>query len=519
MSTAPRLRFAPSPTGPLHLGGARTALYNWAAARALGGRFLLRIEDTDRERSDDKWLATIFEGLRWLGIDWDEGPDVGGDFGPYTQMQRLEHYRSYADRLLASGGAYECYCTPEEIEEGRKAMAERTGRQMYDRRCRDLTADDRAARRAQGRVPSLRARLPLAGTVVLDDLCKGRIETDVAELDDWVMLRPDGIPLYNFACVVDDLEMQITHVIRGEEHTQNGLKQILLFAALDAPPPRYAHIPLILGKDGRKLSKRDAITNILDYRDRGYLADAVFNYITLLGWSFSGDRDVFTRAEMLERFRMEDIGKSGSKFDEEKLAWMAGDYLRRLSVDELAANARPYIEGSLPAGLFDRAPDYVRNVLACYQERISVLAELREKIEWVFLADLTFDEEAAAKLAKEPLAPTWLRAYADHLETLDLPPSSPSARGDIDRRFRLPSQAAAEAASVSVGGGAAWLGPKAIEADARGFVESLGIKFGQFVHPVRAALTGTTKGPGLFDCVFLLGKTTAIARLRAAAQR
>src|SRR5262245_24814052 len=266
----PRLRFAPSPTGPLHLGGARTAMYNWAAARAMGGAFLLRIEDTDQARSSEASLQSILAGLRWLGIDWDEGPEKGGDYGPYFQTERLELYRVYADRLLASGHAYRCYATPEEVEEGRRALEAAGQRPMYDRRHRALTDQGRARFEAEGRVASLRYRMPLEGTVTIPDLCKGDVEVELVELDDWVMLRPDGMPTYNFACVVDDLEMRISHVVRGDEHFVNGVKQTVLFEALGAPPPRYAHIPLILGKDGKKLSKRDATTNLLDYRDLGY---------------------------------------------------------------------------------------------------------------------------------------------------------------------------------------------------------------------------------------------------------
>ena len=328
------------------------------------------------------------------------------------------------------------------------------------------------------------------------------------------MLRPDGIPLYNFACVVDDLEMGITHVVRGEEHTVNGFKQVLMFRALGAAAPRYAHIPLILGKDGRKLSKRDAITNILDYRDKGFLSDAVFNYITLLGWSFSGDRDVFTRSELLARFRIDDIGKSGSKFDEEKLLWMSGDYMRRLTLDAFTEAARPYLLGIVPDSAFDAAHGFVRNLLACYHERVSVLVELKDKVGWAFGAVVDLDDEARGKVEKEPAARGWLAKYADHLDALALPASYPADRSAADGYFRLPTPpgSSSDAALEPC------FGPSRLEADARAFALELGIKFGSFVHPVRAALTGTTKGPGLFDCLFLLGKRNAVARLRAAAR-
>jgi glutamyl-tRNA synthetase len=510
MTSRPRLRFAPSPTGPLHLGGARTALYNWAAARALGGDFLLRIEDTDRARSTDESLRIILEGLRWLGIQWDEGPDVGGDHGPYLQTERLDLYRSYAERLVAAGCAYECFATPEEVEEGRQRLQAEGKRPMYDRRHRDLSDDERAALRAERGPGSLRFRMPLDQEWTLPDLCKGDVRVNLAELDDWVMVRPDGMPTYNFACVVDDLEMGITHVVRGEEHLMNGFKQAVMFDALGAVAPLYAHIPLILGKGGKKLSKREADVNILDYRAKGYLPDAVFNYITLLGWSYSGDQDVFTRDEMLAKFRIEDIGKSGSKFDEEKLLWMNGDYVRRLDRQAFVAAGRPYVGEAVPQGAFDEQPAFVANAFACFQERVEVLSDLADRLGWIFSQGVELDDAAQKNLAKHEDAKRWLSEYADVLEASDLPASYPADRAAADANFVLPS-AADQAAPAQP----PCDGPAQIEAAARAFCEERGIKFGHFVHPVRAALTGTNKGPGLFDCVFLLGKEQAVSRLRA----
>jgi glutamyl-tRNA synthetase len=513
MTPKPRLRFAPSPTGPLHLGGARTALYNWAAARAAGGAFLLRIEDTDRARSSDASLRIILAGLRWLGIDWDEGPEVGGPHGPYFQSQRLDVYARYAQRLLESGAAYRCYATPAEVEAGRERLRALGQNPMYDRRDRDLTDGQRAAYEREGRVASLRFRMPLDGTWRLDDLCKGAVALDLRELDDWVMLRPDGMPTYNFACVVDDLEMGITHVVRGEEHLSNGFKQAVLFDALGAAAPRYSHIPLILGKSGKKLSKREADTNMLDYRDKGYVADAVFNYIALLGWSFSGDRDVFTRAEMVERFRIEDIGKSGAKFDEEKLLWMSGDYVRRMDRDELVAQCRPFLEagGAVPAAAFATHPGLVANAVACFQERMQLFGELPDKLAFLFVDEIELDADARKKLEQEPAAGAWLSAYADLLAASDLPPSYPDERAACDAFWRVPL---AKDAAPPDPAGAPCAGPPWLEQSARDLAERLGIKFGSLVHPIRAALSGTTRGPGLFDVVFLLGKARAVARLR-----
>ncbi|MGE3175285.1 MAG: glutamate--tRNA ligase [Planctomycetota bacterium] len=510
----PRLRFAPSPTGPLHLGGARTALYNWAAAKALGGAFVLRIEDTDRARSTDESLQIILEGLRWLGIDWDEGPDRGGDFGPYFQMQRLERYRAAAERLLAAGHAYPCYCTPEEIEQGRERMkAEKAGFYGYDGRCRDLSPAQRTAHEQQGRTANLRFKMPQEHVVQMHDLIRGDVEVNTRELDDWVMLRPDGVPLYNFACVVDDVDMRITHVIRGEEHFLNGVKQRLLFAALGHECPQYAHIPLILNQAGKKLSKRDpGVLSALEYRDQGYPAEAVFNYIALLGWGFSADRDVFTRDEMVERFRIEAIGKAGARFDEQKLSWMCGEYLRRMTPEQCLERARPWLGDAVPQGAWDTHAGWLRNAIACYQERVQLLSGFGERLGWLF-ADLpTMDEAAQKNLHKHEGAAQWLTAYADLLAAGDLPPSWPADRAAADRAVRLPSQKDAPAIPdppCAV--------PAAIEQQCRAFAESSGVKFGHLVHPVRAALTGTDKGPGLFDVVFLLGRDACVRRLRAAA--
>lgn len=510
----PRLRFAPSPTGPLHLGGARTALYNWAAARAMGGQFLLRIEDTDRARSTEESLQIILAGLRWLGVDWDEGPEVGGDFGPYFQSQRLQVYQRYADRLLESGSAYRCYATPEEVQAGREVLQAAGKNPMYDRRHRDLDDCQREAFAAQGRKPSLRFRMPLDQVWKLDDLCKGEVEVNLKQLDDWVMLRPGGMPTYNFACVVDDLEMKITHVVRGDEHFLNGIKQEVLFQALDAAPPRYAHIPLILGKNGKKLSKRDAVTNILDYRDQGYLPEAVFNYISMLGWGFSGDRDLFTRDEMVERFRIEDIGSGGAMFDEEKLLWMSGDYIRKLSLPDLVERARPTLvaAAAVPDAVFTEAPAYLENVLACVQERVQTLSQIPAKVAYLFQHQVELDQDAAKKLRKHEAAPEWLAAYADLLEASNLPASYPDDRADADTLIRLPSSHDADEVGVAE---LACMSPKQLEQQAREFAEKIEVKFGHFVHPVRAVLSGTTKGPGLFDIVFLLGKRRCIERLRA----
>lgn len=524
--SAPRLRFAPSPTGPLHLGGARTAMYNWALARALGGTFILRIEDTDQQRSTDESLQIILEGLSWLGVDWDEGPEleVGGDgqraargaHGPYLQMQRLELYQQALDKLLASGHAYRCFCTPERLEEVRsKQKAEKSSFIGYDGHCRDLAPAEAEARAAAGEKANVRFKMPKERVVKVTDLIRGEVEVNSKQLDDWVMARSGGVPLYNFACVVDDIGMAITHVVRGEEHFLNGVKQQLLFEALGEEAPAYAHIPLILNAKGGKLSKRDpGVKSVLEYRDLGYPPEAVFNYIALLGWGFSADRDVFTRDEMVGAFKIENVGKAGAKFDLEKLHWMCGEYVRQWTVEQCVERARAWLEPTLPAGVFSDHAPWVRNIVACYQERVQLLSEFAEKVGWLVATDelLERDKGAQKKWDKHAGdAKGWLLGFADLLEAQNGPPSWPADRSAADQAVLLPSQKDAPEPESPFDT------PAAIEAQTRAFCEERDIKFGHFVHPVRAALTGTDRGPGLFDVVFLLGKDTCCRRLRAAA--
>ena len=512
--TSPRLRFAPSPTGPLHIGGARTAIYNWAAARAMNGKFILRVEDTDQARSTKESLTNILEAFRWLKIDWDEGPEVGGGFGPYSQSQRLDFYAEYAETLLSAGDAYKCYCTPEEVEAGREQLRALGQSPMYNRRCRDLTESQRSEFESQDRRASIRFRMPVEEEFLVPDIGKGDVVVNLRELDDWVMVRAGGMPLYNFACVVDDLLMEITHVVRGEEHFNNGVKQLVMFRALGKQPPRFAHIPLILGKNGKKLSKRDASAAVLDYRDQGYSPEAIFNYIALLGWSFSGDQDLFSREQMVAKFEIADIGSSGAKFDEEKLQWMAGEYVRQSAVSELMLRVKPFLcaSGAVPEAAFDTHPGFVENLVRCNQERIRLYTELGEKIGYFFTPGVDLDQGAEKNLRKHSDAPMWLAAYADLLEKSPLPPSYPADRTQADKAVVLPTQRDIQ---VPTRDSVPFLLPSHLEEDARNLATELGVKFGHLVHPVRAALTGTSKGPGLFDVVYLLGKEQCLKRLRA----
>jgi len=495
-------------------------MYNWALARALGGTFVLRIEDTDRARSTDESLQIILEGLSWLGIDWDEGPSFdsgertngGGEFGPYFQMERLDRYEAAAKKLQESGHAYRCYCTPERMEAVRaEQKANKSSFLGYDGHCRNLTDAQRAENEAKGLKSNLRFRMPEERVVTVTDLIRGEVEVNTKQLDDWVMVRAGGVPLYNFACVIDDVDMKITHVVRGEEHFLNGIKQHLVFEALGHECPQYAHIPLILNQKGGKLSKRDpGVKSTLEYRDLGYPPEAVFNYIALLGWGFSADRDVFTRDEMVEAFKIESVGKAGAKFDVEKLHWMCGEYIRQWSVDDCLLRSRSWLETGLPEGAWDGHQGWLRNVVGCYQERVTVLSEFPSKAQWL-LADPELDEPAKKAIKKRPDCKVWFAGFADLLETLPMAESFPGDRGDADQAVRLPTLEGAPEPESS------FATPAALERAARAWAEEQEIKFGHFVGPVRAALTGTNKGPGFFDVVFLLGKEACVRRLRKCA--
>src|SRR5437868_3735800 len=342
--TAPRVRFAPSPTGYLHVGGARTALFNWLFARRLGGVFVLRIEDTDLERSSQDMVAGILDGLRWLGLDWDEGPGIGGEFGPYFQSERLERHRAMAERLVAGGHAYYCYCTNDELKAKRDAAEAAGGAWRYDRTCSALTPDEIAARE-QGRRPRVvRFRVP-AGAAGFDDLVHGPIAFDGANIEDFVLLRSDGQPTYQLSVVSDDVEMKITHVVRGDDHISNTPKQILLYQAVGAEVPQFAHVPLILGPDKKRLSKRHGATSVTEYERLGYLPEAMANFLALLGWSPGGDREVLSREELTQLFTLEGISGGNAVFNAEKLDWFNQQHIGRLAGGDLL----PRIEERLRA--------------------------------------------------------------------------------------------------------------------------------------------------------------------------
>ena len=486
MSDKPRVRFAPSPTGRLHLGGARTAIYNWAFARANGGTFVLRIDDTDPERSTEENTQQILRSMRWLGLDWDEGPQVGGDHGPYFQKQRADHYQAALEKLIANGSAYPCFCTPEELEAARAAAKERGDSfQGYQRTCRDLDPAEARARVEAGEPHVWRLRVPDGrGTIVVDDAVHGPCRFEAKELDDMVLMRSDGTPTYNFATVVDDGEMGITHIIRGDDHLSNTPRQILVFEALGYPVPTFAHLSMILGPDGKKLSKRHGATSVEEYRDRGFLPEATVNYLALLGWSLDGETTIVPPSEVAKHFSLDRISKNPSVFDEEKLAWMNGEYL--MAMDDASFSQRVLVPQLATAGLVEEGAyagreawfDLLSSIL---KPRTKLMGDVVDKARFLF-GELSYDEASVAKnLAKEGVRPV------------------------------LEAARAALAALPEDG----WTAD-AIDAALEPLPEQLGAGKRKVFQAVRVAECGNQVSPPLGASMELLGRTVALARLEAA---
>ena len=392
MTKPVRVRFAPSPTGRPHVGNIRTALFDWLFARHTGGKFILRIEDTDVARKVEGAVEAIMDGLRWLGLDWDEGPEVGGDYGPYFQSQRLELYQEAAERLVAQGDAYYCYCSPERLEAMRRSRSARKQPPGYDRHCRDLSPQERAQKEAEGIMPVVRFKTPLEGQTRFNDLIYGDVVFENSTIDDFVLLKSDGYPTYHLANVVDDHAMEISHVIRAEEWISSTPRHLLLYQALGLEPPQFVHHPMILGPDRAKLSKRHGAVSILEYREQGYLPETMFNFLALIGWSLDDKTEIMSRQELVDNFSLERIGKTGAIFNREKLDWMNGVYIRSLSVDDFTQRALPFLDKGLPPQV--KRPlsiDYVRQIMPLIQERARTLAEVPELVEFFFVDELDYD--------------------------------------------------------------------------------------------------------------------------------
>jgi len=476
-----RTRFAPSPTGILHVGNARTALYEWLFARHTGGKFILRIEDTDLARRSEEAMANILEALRWLGLTWDEGPERDGPYGPYVQSQRLHLYRQYAEALVAAGAAYHCFCSPQRLAEMRQAQEARKQPPGYDRTCRCLTPQQVQAHRAQDVVPVVRFAIPEGGTTEFPDLVRGTICFENRTLDDFVMLKSDGYPTYHLANVVDDHLMRISHVIRAEEWISSTPKHILLYAALGWQPPQFAHLPLILGRDRAKLSKRHGATAVTTYRDQGYLPDALVNFLALLGWATSDDRELFTIEELIGRFTIEGVGKAPAVFDPDKLDWMNGWYIRQSPLARIVDLGLPFLQQAQLVGASPSPEEmeYISRVVALEQERLKTLGELPELVDF-FFQEPQMDPQAARKWLAQDYVPAALGQLAARLES-------------------LPD----------------WTAPE-LEQALRSLAEELGLKASALIHPTRVALSGRTTGPGLFEMMAVLGRARTLARLRRA---
>jgi len=478
-----RVRFAPSPTGYLHVGGARTALFNYLFARRHGGVFLLRIEDTDRERSTKEAVAAIFEGLRWLGLDWDEGPDKPGAFGPYFQSERLALYAAAAEKLLVEEKAYRCFCDPEALKERRAAALARGEPPKYDRTCHRLGREASDARAAKGEPHALRFFMP-EGMTTWEDSVRGTVTFQNATLDDLVILRTDRHPTYNFAAVVDDAGMRISHVLRGDDHISNTPRQIQIYKALALEPPVFGHVPMILGPDGTRLSKRHGATSVTEYRDAGFLPEAMVNFLALLGWAFDGEREIFTLEELTRVFSLERISKNPAIFNHEKLEWMNGEYFRALPVAKRADLVAEHLRatGGLPEeSLRDRAR-LERAVLAV-GERMRRPADFLTYAAFAFVEELEPEAGAWADLVAKTGAGDRLRKLADVLARVEPFEHDP------------------------------------IEQAVRGLASELGVKAGEVIMPARIALTGKKVTPGIFDVILLLGRERSVARLRSAAER
>jgi glutamyl-tRNA synthetase len=482
MSKKPvRVRFAPAPTGHLHVGGARTALFNYLFARRHKGAFLLRLEDTDPARSSEEYYDSIIDALTWLGLEWDEGPEVGGKYGPYRQSERRAVYDEYLDKLRESGGAYECFCTPEELDERRERMRAAGEAPRYDGRCADLSPAERERLAQQGPKPCLRFRLDQEADLAFDDLIRGRVEIKAADLDDFVIARPDGSPTYNFVCAVDDATMAISHVIRGEDHISNTPRQIAVSRALGFEPATFAHVPLLLGPYKSRLSKRHGAKAVSEYKEEGYLPEAFVNFLALLGWSYDEERELFTLKELKKVFSLERVVKKGAVFDVDKLKWMNGVYLRKLSAEELFERARPWLESAGLVGEEDdeRAP-LARAALALEHDKVKTLGEAPHLVEFFFTEEVDYDDRATKNLLKLPGGADMLRDVAELCAA-------------------LPDFTA-----------------EALEERVRGVAEEKGISAGKIIHAIRAALSGRTTGPSLFEMAALMGQERVVKRLMKA---
>lgn len=482
MSNNIRVRYAPSPTGYLHIGNARTALFNYLYARNQDGKFIIRIEDTDQKRNIEGGEESQLTYLKWLGIDWDEGPDVGGDFGPYRQSERNDIYKKYYEELLEKGLAYKCYCSEEEIVKEREEQAARGETPQYSGKCRNLSKEEQEAFEKEGRQPSIRFRVPAGKVYQFNDMVKGDISFESEGMGDYVIIKKDGIPTYNFAVAIDDHLMEISHVLRGEDHISNTPKQMMIYEAFGWEIPTYGHMTLIVSENRKKLSKRDKsiITFIEQYKDLGYLPEALFNYITLLGWSPGGEEEIHSKDEFIKIFDPSRLSKSPAVFDTNKLTWMNNQYIKRLNLDQLVEISLPHLvkAGLLDASMNAEQQQWARDLIGLHQEKVNFGAEIVELTELFFKNEIDYDEEAKEVLAGETV-PQVLQAFVDEIDGL--------------KDFSADE----------------------IKAAIKTVQKTTGQKGKNLFMPIRVATTGQIHGPDLPEAIHLLGKEKIKSRIKS----
>ncbi|MBD3343609.1 MAG: glutamate--tRNA ligase [Chitinivibrionales bacterium] len=475
-----RVRFAPSPTGYLHVGGARTALFNYLFARHNNGVFILRIEDTDQSRYQESACKEIFDSLKWLGIEWDEGPDVGGDYGPYVQSERRDIYKQYAGQLVESGNAYPCFCSPERLQKVREKQQAEKQKIGYDRHCRSLSESERRKLLEKNTPCVIRLNVPLGKTVVFNDAVRGEITYESDQLDDLVLLKTDGFPTYHLANVVDDHLMKISHVLRGDEWIASTPRHILLYEAFGWTPPEFAHMPVILSSDGGKLSKRKGAASVLDYCRAGYLPEALLNFLSLLGWAPGDDREIMNKEEIFSAFSLQRVSPKASVFDEKKLEWMNGQYMAQRSVESIKGDI---IQGWKEKGFIDRNADendeYLEQVIALMKDRSKKITDCIDNSFYFFKDPEGYDEKAAKKHFK-PDAAKHLQVLCDKIEASDI-----FTQESLENIFRE-------------------------------YAEKAGVSGGKLIHPTRLAVSGVSFGPGLFELLEALGKETVAKRMHNA---
>lgn len=477
-----KVRFAPSPTGPFHIGGARSALFNWLVARHADGTFLVRIEDTDLKRSTKESEENIKDSLKWLGMNWDEGIDVGGPHGPYRQTERLDLYKKEVQRLLDEGKAYYCYCSAEELEKSRTAQLDAGKTPIYDEHCRHLTEEEKAKYEAEGRKPVVRLKVRKDGVFAFDDMVRGHVEFQAAGVGDFIIMKSDGIPVYNFAVVIDDAFMEVTHVIRAEEHLSNTPRQLAIYEALGYKPPKFGHISLILGEDHKKMSKRHGATSVTEYRNMGYLPEAVVNYLALLGWTPKGEQEIFTEEELIKQFSMKRVSSNDAVFDINKLNWINFQYMKKLDADQLYALIFPFLvkAGYVEESVTEEKKDWLKKVIWFMKDHIYFAGQAADELRFFFEDMPKITDEDILAVMKEETSGKLLKAFIEDLKALET-----FDQAEIKKCFNA-------------------------------CMKAQGIKGKAAYEPTRIALTGVTQGPGMFEMMELFGREKTMDRLEAA---